>query len=103
MSELTAAQRDKLINDLRTVITDAEELIKLSASEAGESAAELRASVRERLLKAHHALGDLQDSAMAKARAAGSAADDYVHDKPWQSVGIAAGVGLVVGLLIGRR
>lgn len=103
MSDFTAAQRDKLMTDLRTVIADAEELLKLSATDATQGAAELNASVRERLKKAQHALGDLQEDALAKARAAGAAADDYVHDHPWRSIGIAAGVGLVVGLLIGRR
>lgn len=103
MSELTAAQRDKLMTDLRTVIADAEELLKLSAGDASQSAAELHESVRERLMKARHALGDLQEDAIAKAKAAGAAADDYVHDHPWRSIGIAAGIGLVVGLLIGRR
>jgi ElaB/YqjD/DUF883 family membrane-anchored ribosome-binding protein len=36
-------------------------------------------------------------------RQAGHAADDFVHEKPWVSIGVAAGVGLIIGLLIGRR
>ena len=52
---------------------------------------------------ARDTLADAQETALAKVRAAGRAADDYVHDNPWRSIGIAAGFGLVVGLLIGRR
>jgi ElaB/YqjD/DUF883 family membrane-anchored ribosome-binding protein len=59
--------------------------------------------LQERLATAKDGLLKLQESATEKAKAAGRAADDYVHDHPWKSVGIAAGIGLVVGLLIGRR
>jgi ElaB/YqjD/DUF883 family membrane-anchored ribosome-binding protein len=45
----------------------------------------------------------LQEAAVAKAKAAGHATDEFVHDNPWQSIGIAAGVGLVLGLLVSRR
>ena len=45
----------------------------------------------------------LQEAAVAKAKAAGHATDEFVHENPWRSIGIAAGVGLVMGLLISRR
>lgn len=103
MSELTAAQTDKLLADLRLVVADAEALLTTTAGEAGAGAAELRARLQEGLARARDTLADAQETALAKARAAGRAADDYVHDNPWRSIGIAAGFGLVVGLLIGRR
>lgn len=103
MSELTAAQKDKLMTDLRAVIADTEELLRLTADEAGEGAADLRVRVQDRLVQAKAKLMHLQDSAVEKAKAVGHATDDYVHDHPWKSVGVAAGIGLVVGLLIGRR
>ena len=56
-----------------------------------------------RLQQAKDNLLQLQEAALARARAAGHAADDYVHDNPWTAVGTAAGIGLLVGLLIGRR
>jgi ElaB/YqjD/DUF883 family membrane-anchored ribosome-binding protein len=46
---------------------------------------------------------DVQDELTAKAKAVAADADAYVHDKPWQSIGIAAGLGLLIGLLISRR
>ncbi len=103
MSELTATQKEKLMADLRVVVTDAEELLRLTADELGESTVGLRERLTERLQHARASLLDLQASATDKAKAAGRAADDYVHDHPWKSVAIGAGIGLVVGLLIGRR
>lgn len=103
MSEMTAAQRSKLMADLRVVVADAEELLKLTAGEMGEGAVQLRERLQERLVRAKDGLADLQGSATETAKAAGRAADDYVHDHPWRSVAIGAGVGLIVGLLMGRR
>jgi ElaB/YqjD/DUF883 family membrane-anchored ribosome-binding protein len=103
MNDLTAAQTDKLLADLRLVVADAEELLRTTAGQAGEGAAELRAKVQASLTRAREGLADAQDAALEKAKAAGRAADDYVHENPWRSIGIAAGVGVVVGLLIGRR
>lgn len=95
--------RDKLMADLRLVIADAEELLKLTADQAGEKAAALRARVQDRMDKAKMELSHLQDAAVAHARDAAKATDDFVHDRPWTAVGVAAGVGLLVGLLLGRR
>ena len=98
-----AVTKDKLIADFKVVVADAEELLKVTASQAGDKAGELREKLQAHLVNAKHGLADAQSVAIDKAKAAGRAADDYVHDNPWRSVGIAAGVGLVVGLLIGRR
>jgi ElaB/YqjD/DUF883 family membrane-anchored ribosome-binding protein len=103
MSDLTTAQTDKLLADLRLVVADAEELLHTTAGQAGEGAAELRAKVQASLARARDGLAQAQEAALARARAAGRAADDYVHENPWRSIGVAAGFGLVVGLLIGRR
>ena len=103
MTEITAVQKDKLMGDLRVVIADAEELLRMTADEAGEAAADLRSRVQARMNQAKADLVHLQEVAVARAKAAGHAADEFVHDNPWQSIGIAAGIGLVVGLLVGRR
>jgi ElaB/YqjD/DUF883 family membrane-anchored ribosome-binding protein len=103
MSTLTETQRAKLTADLKNVIHDAEELLKLSAGDVGAEATAMRERIRARLLNAKDSLLDLQHSAVERAKEAGRKADDYVHDHPWQSVGLAAGIGVLVGLLIGRR
>jgi len=94
---------DKLIEDLHVVVRDAEDLLKATASQAGEKVQQARARAEESVRKAKARLAGLEEEALAKARAIANDADKYVHDKPWHAVGIAAGVGLVLGLLIGRR
>jgi len=103
MTEMTATQRDKLMADLRTVVNDAEQLLKMTADQVGEGTAGLRERLQERLAQSKERLIDLQAMATEKAKAAGHAADDYVHEHPWKSVAIGTGVGLIVGMLISRR
>lgn len=103
MPDITTAQKDKLMGDLRLVIADAEELLRVTADQASGAAAEVRGRIQSRLQQARAELAHLQDAAVARAKAAGHAADEFVHDNPWKSIGVAAGIGLVVGLLIGRR
>jgi ElaB/YqjD/DUF883 family membrane-anchored ribosome-binding protein len=103
MSELTSAHRDKLMTDLRTGIADAEEVLRVTADQASAGATALRARMQERLHQARGRLQELQESAVARARAASHATDDYVHEHPWKAAGTAAAIGMVIGLLIGRR
>lgn len=103
MSDMTAAHKEKLMTDLKLVISDAEELMKLTAGEVGDKASELRMRMQDRMDKARIELANLQEVAVTKAKDAGRAADNYVHDNPWTAVGIAAGVGIVLGMLISRR
>lgn len=103
MSDATAAQADRLMSDLKVLIADAEALLKSSSGDVGEAVASARSRIEARLDDAKAHLLQLQQEAAQRAKAAGRAADDYVHEHPWQAVGMAAGIGLVVGLLIGRR
>lgn len=96
-------QKDRLMSDLHAVVAEAESLLRATAGQAGEGATELRAKVQASLDRAKHNLADLQDAAVEKAKAAGRATDAYVHENPWQSIGLAAGVGLLLGMLISRR
>jgi ElaB/YqjD/DUF883 family membrane-anchored ribosome-binding protein len=103
MNVSTTTQQDRLMGDLNAVIQDSEELLKATASQAGESTKALRERARLRLDKAKASLHHLQDVAIEKAKAAGHRTDDYVHDHPWHAVGVAAGIGLLLGMLISRR
>lgn len=100
MSEVT---KEKLVADFKVVIADAEELLKATAGQAGDKVGELRGKIQDHLARAKDSLAEAQEVVVEKAKAVGRATDDYVHDHPWKSVGIAAGVGFVIGLLIGRR
>jgi ElaB/YqjD/DUF883 family membrane-anchored ribosome-binding protein len=99
----TTVTKEQLISDFKVVIADAEALIKATANQGGEAVVNLRAKAEESLAAAKVKLGEAQDALVEKGKIAAQATDDYVHEKPWHAVGIAAGIGLVVGLLIGRR
>ena len=103
MTASTWGNNDKLINEMGTVISDAEEMLRMTANETGDAAASLRARVKDRMNKTKDDLVRLQEAAMAKAHEAGDVADEFVHENPWQAMGVAAGLGLVVGMLISRR
>jgi ElaB/YqjD/DUF883 family membrane-anchored ribosome-binding protein len=103
MFEVTNVQREKLMSDLKVVIADAEELLKMTADQVGDKAVELRQRMMARMEEAKADLARMQDIAMGKAKDAGRAADTYVRENPWTAVGIAAGVGVVLGMLISRR
>jgi len=99
----TDVNKDKLVADLKVVVADAEELLRATASQAGEKAAVARERIQASLATAKVKLNEAERAAVAKAKEAATATDEYVHDNPWQAVGIAAGVGFLLGLLIGRR
>ena len=99
----TTVSKDKLMQDLKIVISDAEELLRATASQAGEKAAAAREKVQDSLHRAKVKLAEVEDIMVYKGKQAARATDEYVHDNPWRAVGIAAGVGLIIGLLIGRR
>jgi ElaB/YqjD/DUF883 family membrane-anchored ribosome-binding protein len=103
MSDSGAVNKDRLIADMKVVVADAEELLRATASQAGDKVTELRAKIQDNLVKARASLSEAQAVMIDKAKEVGYATDEYVKDNPWKSVGIAAGIGFVVGLLIGRR
>lgn len=103
MSDSLLDPKDKLVADLKVVIADAEELLAVTASQTGEKVAALRERMQENLRAARHKLLDAEEAIREKTRAAARATDEYVHENPWKSIGVAAGVGLLVGLVLGRR
>jgi ElaB/YqjD/DUF883 family membrane-anchored ribosome-binding protein len=94
---------DQLMKDLRLVMMDAEALLKATAGQAGESVSEARAKAEQSIHAAREALAGAGDEALEHTREAIASADEYVHRNPWAAVGVAAGIGLVVGLLLSRK
>lgn len=94
---------DKLVSDLRVVIADAEELLRATASTAGEKVSAARMKMEDSVRAAKVKLTKAQDAMVDQAHAAALATDDYVHAHPWQAVGFAAAAGVVLGMLISRR
>lgn len=103
METTTEVTKDKLMADIRLVIADSEELLRATAGQAGDKIADLRARTADHLAAAKIKLAELSEAGADKAKVVARATDDYVKDNPWQAVGIAAGIGLLAGLLIGRR
>lgn len=97
------SKEDQFISSVKESLDDAEKLLREAADTTGEKANELREKAMESLRRTRVALYDAQDAVVAKGRQAARATDDYVHDNPWQAVGIAGLTGLLVGMLISRN
>lgn len=95
--------RDKIKSDLKTVLSDMDEYLRATASQTGEKIGVLRERLQEQMHRAKDRLADTREVVVDKTKEAARATDEYVHDNPWRAVGIAAGVGLIIGMLIGRR
>ena len=94
---------EKLVQDLRVVIADAEELLRATASQAGEHVAAARDKIQDSLDRVRGKLAETESAVADKTQEMAHMADEYVHEHPWKAVGIAAGIGLIIGLLISRR
>jgi len=92
-----------LVEDLQTVVRDAEALLRATAAQTGEKIQEVRARTEESLRQAKARLNEVQGDVMERARVAADVAENYVRSNPWQSVGAAAVFGLIVGLLLRSR
>ena len=107
MTRSTNDSTDKLVADFNSVIADTEQLLKSVAATGGDKASSMRAGVEKNIDAARQRLRQLQDTALEKGRDAVRAGDEYVHDNPWESIGVAVGVaavaGIFIGLMISRR
>jgi ElaB/YqjD/DUF883 family membrane-anchored ribosome-binding protein len=98
-----AASKEKLMEDLRLVVADAEELLRATANQAGEGAAAARARIQKNLQVVKERLVTAQTAVVERTQQAAKVTDQYVHDNPWQSIGVFACAGVIVGMLIARR
>ena len=97
------SMRDKMANDVRALVEDAEALLNESVSSTGERTIELREKLKKRLCELREKVVNMETVVVQKTKEAAAAADDLVQEHPWKAVGVAAGVGLILGLLRGRR
>ncbi len=95
--------KEQLIADFRTVVADAEALIKATANQGGEALASARARAEASLARAKTKMADAEAALLARAKTAAKATDVYVHENPWKAIGISAGIALLVGFIMGRR
>jgi ElaB/YqjD/DUF883 family membrane-anchored ribosome-binding protein len=99
-SEISSEQ---LIGDFKALMADAEALIKATASHEDGAIATVRSKASETLANAKENLSMLEGPLVDKAKVMAQGADDFVHRNPWEAVGVAAGLGLLIGLLIRRH
>jgi ElaB/YqjD/DUF883 family membrane-anchored ribosome-binding protein len=92
----------KLVGDLKTLIGDAEELLRATTNQAGEKVAVARQKIEQSLIEGKRALADAEKVIIEKSKQYADITDDYIRENPWSAVGIAAGVGLILGLLLRR-
>jgi ElaB/YqjD/DUF883 family membrane-anchored ribosome-binding protein len=99
----TDVSKEKLAADLKVVVADAEELLRATASQAGEKVGVARERIQASLASARVKLAETERAVLDKTKQAAKATDEYVHDHPWHAVGVAAVVGFLLGALITRR
>ncbi|HLS51996.1 MAG TPA: DUF883 family protein [Burkholderiaceae bacterium] len=98
-----AGKEDQIIDSVKESLDEAETFLREAAAATGEKAGELRERALESLRRSRLALYETQDALVEQGRKAARATDDYVHDNPWQAMGVAAVAGLLLGVLISRR
>ncbi len=102
-SELSTDSKQKLVSDMKVVVSHAEELLRATAGVADEKMNDLRERIGQSLRDAKLGLADAEGAVVDKTKAAARATDDFVHENPWRAVGVAAVVGLLLGAVISRR
>jgi ElaB/YqjD/DUF883 family membrane-anchored ribosome-binding protein len=112
MNQSIEVTREKLLKDFNLVVADTEELLRSAAAAGGEKSSAWRAQVELNLKTAKDRLAQMEQAAkerlvhveqavVEKGKAAAHATDTYVHDNPWQAIGVTAGVSILAGLALG--
>lgn len=95
--------KEHLMADINVVLADAEDLLRQAAQASSEQAAELRRRAQAAIASAKDRLVEIEHRVVDGTKHAARATDHWVHEHPWKAVGIAAGIGIIIGLLINRR
>ncbi|KAA0890240.1 YqjD family protein [Pusillimonas sp. ANT_WB101] len=94
---------EEFIDSVKTSLDEAEKLLRDAAEASGDKATEMRENAMLALRRTREALYDTQDAVLERGRHAARVTDDYVHDNPWQAIGMAGLAGVLIGALISRR
>jgi ElaB/YqjD/DUF883 family membrane-anchored ribosome-binding protein len=99
----SAAANGALSREFNSFITDIEELIKATTSLTGEDLARAKAKLNARVTKAKESVEELSGIIAERARSTAKITDSYVHEQPWQAIGIGAALGLLIGFALAPR
>jgi len=102
-TEAVSSGADKLIGEFKALMADAEALIQATEDHPNETISSIRNKALETLAGAKESLSGIEGKLSVKAKEVAEGVDDFVHRNPWEAVGIAAGLGLLIGLFISRR
>lgn len=97
------AARERVLADLRALAHDSEELLKATAGDVSEKAKEARTRLTAALDRTRSTITELQHQAVAGVKAAAKKTDTVIREHPYQSLGVALGVGLLIGLVVARK
>ena len=89
--------------DLKALASDSEDLLRATAGDVSEKAKEARVRVMAALERAKATYAELQEHGLESARAAARKADDTIRTHPYESIGLALGLGILIGVLLKRR
>lgn len=103
MSDQSDISTDQVVADMKRVVDDAEALLSATVNAAGDKVAAARARMEASLDNVRGKIAETQRAVIDDATAAAQATDEYVHAHPWKTAGIAAAVGVIIGMLLARR
>ena len=95
--------RERVMADLKLLVRDSEDLLKATASDVSEKAKEARSRITAALERAKESCANMQEQTAATARAVAKKADTVVRAHPYESIGVAFGIGLLIGVLVTRK
>lgn len=95
--------RERALEDLKTLTRDAEDLLKATAHDASEKTKEVRSRVTTALERAKSTIVEAQEQAFVTAKAAARKTDTVIREHPYETMGVAFGIGLLIGLLATRN
>ncbi len=94
---------DALMTDFGALLTEVETLLQRANNASGANADAIQSELETKLLAAKQRMLDLEGPAADAAKAVKQATENYVHQNPWQSIGIAAAVGFLAGVILSRK
>ena len=97
-----SGQKDKLVDDIKALVTDAEDMLKKARATGAEGYSAVRMELEDRLANSIVRLQEVQEEVKMRGRQAARATEEYVQDNPWKSMGYVALAGLIVGVVLAR-
>lgn len=92
-----------IVENLRNLADDTEALVSATAGQGGETLQQLRIRAEDSLREARLRLLEAGVRMEGRVRRGAHSVDDYVHERPWQSLGMVAAAAFLIGYVMGRR